>query len=91
MSNNSANLNIRINPELKEEADAIFSGLGLNMSAAVNMFLRKAVQEQGIPFSVSLKPNAETIEAMQEAERISHDPNVKGYTDVAEMMKDILS
>lgn len=36
------------------------------------------------------KPNKETIEAMEEAERIAHDPMTKAYTDVEEMMRDIL-
>jgi addiction module RelB/DinJ family antitoxin len=44
---------IRVNKELKESAESLFSYLGLNMSNAINMFLRKSVDENGIPFSVS--------------------------------------
>ncbi len=36
-------------------------------------------------------PNEETLEAMREADRIAHDPNVKGYTDIDELMRDLLS
>ena len=43
---------IRVNRELKENAEALFDYLGLNMSNAVNIFLRKAVDQRGIPFSV---------------------------------------
>ena len=43
---------IRINRELKENAEALFDYLGLNMSNAVNIFLRKAVDQKGIPFPV---------------------------------------
>jgi DNA-damage-inducible protein J len=43
---------IRVNKELKESAEALFSYLGLNMSNAINMFLRKSVDDKGIPFSV---------------------------------------
>jgi addiction module RelB/DinJ family antitoxin len=43
---------IRVNKELKESAEALFNYLGLNMSNAINMFLRKSVDENGIPFPV---------------------------------------
>ena len=44
---------IRVNRELKESAEALFDYLGLNMSNAINIFLRKAVDQRGIPFQVS--------------------------------------
>jgi DNA-damage-inducible protein J len=44
---------IRVNRELKENAETLFEYLGLNMSNAVNIFLRKAVDQKGIPFSVN--------------------------------------
>ncbi|MCL1836869.1 MAG: type II toxin-antitoxin system RelB/DinJ family antitoxin [Treponema sp.] len=44
---------IRVNNELKENAEALFEYLGLNMSNAINIFLRKAVDERGIPFTVN--------------------------------------
>ena len=44
---------IRVNRELKERAETLFDYLGLNMSNAVNIFLRKAVDQKGIPFSVN--------------------------------------
>jgi len=43
---------IRVNRELKENAEALFEYLGLNMSNAINIFLRKAVDQRGIPFPV---------------------------------------
>ena len=45
-------ITIRVNRELKENAEALFDYLGLNMSNAVNIFLRKAVDQRGIPFPV---------------------------------------
>ena len=70
-------------------------GLGLNLSDAVNMFLRQVILRKGIPFDVvypkdvrKFKP--EVVEAIEEAKRISRDPNVKGYTDVKQMFKEIL-
>jgi DNA-damage-inducible protein J len=44
---------IRVNREHKESADILFEYLGLNMSNAVNIFLRKAVDQRGIPFPVN--------------------------------------
>ena len=44
---------VRVNRELKENAEELFNYLGLNMSNAVNIFLRKAVDQRGIPFSVN--------------------------------------
>ena len=44
---------VRVDSHLKESADSLFERLGLNMSVAFNMFLRKAVSENAIPFPVS--------------------------------------
>ena len=44
---------VRVNRELKENAEALFDYLGLNMSNAINIFLRKAVDQKGIPFPVN--------------------------------------
>lgn len=84
--------NIKIDPELKEQARQLFDGLGLNLSSAVNMFLIQAVREQAIPFRVGQPlPNSETLEAVQEVKRMKADPEFgKAYTDVDEMMRDLL-
>ena len=51
----SVNISIRVNRELKENAETLFERLGMNMSTALNVFLRKAVDESAIPFPVSAK------------------------------------
>ena len=48
------NLTIRIDEEIKHEAEVLFNRIGLNMSAAINVFFRQAIREQSIPFE--LKP-----------------------------------
>nr|DAM40385.1 MAG TPA: addiction module antitoxin [Caudoviricetes sp.] len=48
---------MRINPELKDEANKVFDELGLSLSGAVTIFLKAVVREQGIPFSMNVKPN----------------------------------
>ncbi len=80
--------NISIDAELKKQAQALFAELGLDLSTAINIYLRQAVMEQGIPFQVTRKiPNAETIAAIEEGRRIAHDPNVKGYSSIEELKK----
>ena len=63
----NTNVNIRMDAELKAQADALFADLGLNMSSAVNLFIRQAVRQQGIPFLITRQPTGETLEAMQNA------------------------
>ncbi len=82
---------IRIDEDLKRQAADLFSQLGMDMSSAVNIFLRQAVLRGGLPFKVELpqlKP--EVLEAMEEAKQISRDPNVKSYTNIREMFQEIL-
>lgn len=64
----SANVSIRMDAWLKKQAEELFAELGLNMTVAMNMFLRQAIFEQGIPFIVTRSPNARTLAAIKEAE-----------------------
>jgi|LSQX01.3.fsa_nt_gb DNA-damage-inducible protein J len=90
MSNHTTNMSIRMDAELKKQADELFSDLGLNMTTAMTMFLRQAVRKQAIPFEIARSlPNAETLAAMKEAERIAHDPDVKGYTNLDDLFRDL--
>lgn len=50
----TVNLNIRTEKEIKANAEKIFEALGLNMSSAINIFLRQVIQENGLPFEVKL-------------------------------------
>jgi DNA-damage-inducible protein J len=49
-----ARINIRVNGDLKREAETIFKKIGLNLSDGINIFLRKVVAEQGIPFPLTV-------------------------------------
>lgn len=92
MAGTSANINIRMDPELKAQADALFGELGMSLSTAFNIFVRQSLREGGIPFEISLnqhQPNKETVAAMLEAERIAKDPSVKGYNDLDELFADL--
>lgn len=50
--NNSTNLNIRIDKNVKETSEKVFEDLGLNMTTAINMFLRQVIRVNGIPFEI---------------------------------------
>lgn len=61
--------NISIDADVKAEAQQLFAELGLDLSTAVNMFLKQAVREEGIPFEISAKkPNKVTLAAIEKAE-----------------------
>jgi len=62
------NISIRMDSDLKAQADALFNELGMNMTTAFNIFVRQSLREGHIPFEVSLnQPNRETIDVMMEA------------------------
>ncbi len=84
----TTNLNIRTNKDVKQEAEDICSQLGINMTTAVNMFLRALVRKRGIPFELQLeKPNETTIKAIEEGRKIAKDDSVKGYSDIKSLRK----
>ena len=84
--------NVRIDTQVKNEASDILSGLGMNISEAVNIFLRQVILRRGLPFQVAY-PNysTELLEAASEAKKIAHDSTVKGYTDLDEAFKELNS
>ena len=84
----TTNLNIRIDKDIKDQAEMIFSELGLNMTTAINMFLRTTIRENGIPFSLKLDvPNEITDAAIKDGRRIALDSSVKGYTNMDDLKK----
>lgn len=87
----TTSMNIRLDSDLKREAQSLFAALGLDMTSAVNIFLRQALRQRGLPFDVKLNPpNAETLEALEEVRRMKENPALgKTYTDVDATMKDL--
>lgn len=82
----STNLNIRTDKEIKLAAERIFEELGLNMTTAVNIFLRQAIRENGIPFDLKLNtPNEATIAAIEEGRRLAYDKSAVGYTNMDDL------
>ena len=82
-------INIRVNDEVKKEAETIFKSLGLNMSVTINLFLKKCINENGMPFDLKIQ-NKETIEAMEETNKILNgDIERKSYKNVDELFEDL--
>ena len=82
----STNLNIRTDKDVKAQAEKIFDALGLNMTTAVNIFLRQAIRENGIPFEVKLNvPNETTATAIREGRTIAYDRTATGYGNMADL------
>lgn len=82
----TTNLNIRTDKAVKEQAEEIFAELGLNMTTAVNIFLRTAVREHGIPFPLKLEiPNEVTAAAIDEGRKLMNDPNAPRYSSMEEL------
>lgn len=82
----TTNLNIRTDKAIKEQAEEIFNELGLNMTTAVNIFLRTAVREHGIPFELKLEiPNETTTAAIEEGRKLMNDPSAPRYSSMDEL------
>ena len=83
--------NIRIDEDVKKQADALFEELGLNMSTAINIFLRQALSNNGLPFEIKAKrPNAVTLSAMRETQDIIDGKiPAKSYSSVDELFEDL--
>lgn len=84
---------LSLDATIKAQAQELFADFGLDLSTAVDMFLRQSVRENCIPFNIRREvPNADTIAAMKEAEDMEkHPERYKSYTDVDEMMRDLLT
>lgn len=89
----TSNINVRVDSALKQEAEALFADLGLNMSSAINMFLRSAISHNGIPFEVKRSvPNAETKAALDEYEEMKKNPDkYKRYGSFDELLDEVLA
>ena len=62
----TATIRARVEPDLKEDAEMVFSQLGLSATQAIRLFYKQVALQRGLPFAVEV-PNAETREALQQA------------------------
>ena len=93
MGNLTSAINIQVDSKTKKEATNILNDLGLNMSTAINLFLRQVIKRDGLPFEVvNPKPNKELLMTLKETEDIINNSyKYKGYKDIDELKKELLS
>ena len=90
MNGETINLSIRMDRELKEQAENLFSELGMNMTTALNIFVRQSVRQGKIPFEISLnRPNPETLTALREIEDMRAGRISKQTSSVADFVKEM--
>lgn len=84
-----ATINIRVDEELKNKSEKIFSELGLGITGALTIFLKAVVRTNSIPFPLEI-PNKETLNAFKEVDDISSGKvKAKKYSSVADLRKDL--
>lgn len=83
--------NISIDAEIKAQAQELFADFGMDLSTAINIFLRQAIRENAIPFTITRDvPNDETIAAMDEYyEMKAHPEKYKRYASFEEIMNEV--
>ena len=85
--------NVSIDADIKKQAQELFAELGMDLSTAINIFIRQALRQHSIPFEITADdPNKETKEAIAEVRRMKKDPTIgKAYDDVDDMFEELLS
>lgn len=78
----TTSVNLRIDKDLKTQAEALFSSLGMNMTTAINVFLRQSVRDQAIPFHVTAEKSYDNI--------TPYKSNVDSYSDYNSYVADNL-
>ena len=68
MATRSANVNVRVEPDVKKQAEDILDKLGVSVSAFINMTYRQVIMKRGIPFSVELPAEIKTLDNMTDEE-----------------------
>ena len=91
MANMTAN--IRIDPQTIELAEELFADFGMDLSTAINIFLRQALRDNAFPFEIRRDtPNDITVAAMEEYNKALSDPvEYKRYSSIKEAMQDVLN
>lgn len=83
----TANVNVRVDEDLKRNAEKLFDDLGMNMSTAINIFLRQAVESDGIPFMIQRSASAELEKRLAD---VRSGKNIsEGFDSVKGLMEDL--
>ena len=82
----SSTITIRVDENIKKEAASIFKEVGMDMSTAINIYLKQVIRSNGIPFPISADiPNAVTLNAIKEAEK----GGMASFSSIDELMEDL--
>ena len=80
-------MSIRLDSEVKEQAQQVFNNLGMDMTTAINIFLRQAIQYQGLPFDVSLDESRKLLEVLTD---LDQNRNMsQSFESVSDLMEDL--
>ena len=80
-------MSIRLDSEVKEQAQQVFSNLGMDMTTAINIFLRQAIQYQGLPFDVRLDETRQLLEVLTD---LDQNRNMsQSFESVSELMENL--
>ena len=80
-------MSIRLDSEVKEQAQQVFNNLGMDMTTAINIFLRQAIQYQGLPFNVRLDENRKLLQVLTD---LDQNRNMsKSFESVSDLMEDL--
>lgn len=82
-----ANIIVRVDSQLKQQAEILFQEMGMNMSMAINIFLKQAVKDQGIPFTITNKPNRQTQKAIKNSQ--NKKKLSKNFENVEDLFEDL--
>ena len=80
-------MSIRLDSEVKEQAQQVFSNLGMDMTTAINIFLRQAIQYQGLPFDVRLDESRNLLEVLTD---LDQNRNMsQSFESISDLMEDL--
>ena len=80
-------MSIRLDSEVKEQAQQVFNHLGMDMTTAINIFLRQAIQYQGLPFDVRLDESRNLLEVLTD---LDQNRNMsQSFESVSDLMEDL--
>ena len=80
-------MSIRLDSEVKEQAQQVFNNLGMDMTTAINIFLRQAIQYQGLPFDVRLDESRNLFEVLTD---LDQNRNMsQSFESISDLMEDL--
>jgi DNA-damage-inducible protein J len=83
-------INIRVDGDDKKRFEQFCNDTGMNVSVAINMFIKAVLREHKLPFTIqSDMPNTATIAAIEEGEKLMRDPNAKRFKSVDELFEEL--